>query len=203
MITFVRQGTLWRGPASGGTSEQLTRLDAAKNELAHSFPTVTADGRVLFMAVATGGARSATHIEAVFADSGERHTVVESGTTPVYTSSRHLVFFRDSALLAMPFDSDCRKPTGPAVPIVNSVYATAFGSAIFAVSDAGSLIYMSRSAATQLVWVSRENGAERRLSDVTRPYMFPGLSPKDPRKVLFAGDGHVWTMDVDRSSSPV
>ena len=199
MITFVRQGALWQVPASGGTSKQLTTLDAAKHEVSHSFPAVAADGRVVFMAVDTGGTRSATHIEAVSADSGERHTVVESGTTPLYTPSGHLAFFRDAALLAMPFDLDRREPTGPAVRVVNSVYATTFGAAMFGVSTAGSLIYMGRSAATQLVWVSRENGAERRLSNENRPYMFPGLSPKDSRKVLFASDGDVWMMDSDRS----
>jgi serine/threonine-protein kinase len=199
MITFVRQGALWRVPASGGTSKQLTTLDAAKHELSHSFPSVAGDGRVIFMAVDTGGTRSATHIEAVSADSGERHTVVESGTTPLYTPSGHLVFFRDAALLAMPFDLERREPSGPAVRAVNSVYATTFGAAMFGVSTAGSLIYMGRSAATQLVWVSRENGAERRLSSENRPYMFPALSPKDSRKVLFASDGDVWMMDIDRS----
>ena len=199
VITFVRQGALWRVPASGGTAKQLTTLDAAKHELSHSFPAVTSDGRVVFMAVATGGTRSATHIEAVSVDTGDRHMVVESGTTPVATPSGHLVFFRDSALLAMPFDPDRREPTGPAVRAVNSVYATTFGSALFGVSNAGSLAYMSQSAATQLVWVSSENGAERRLSDVSRPYMFPGLSPKDPRKLLFASDGHVSTLNIDRS----
>ena len=154
-ITFLRQGALWQVPASGGTSKQLTTLDAAKHEVSHSFPAVAADGRVVFMAVDSGGTRSATHIEAVSADSGERHTVVESGTTPLYTPSGHLAFFRDAALLAMPFDLDRREPTGPAVRVVNSVYATTFGAAMFGVSTAGSLIYMGRSASTQLVWVSR------------------------------------------------
>jgi Tol biopolymer transport system component len=198
VITFVRQGALWRVPAAGGTAKQLTTLDAAKHELSHSFPAVTPDGRVVFMAVATGGTRSETHIEAVSVDTGERHTVVESGTAPVWTPSGHLVFFRDSALLAMPFDPDRLEPTGPAVRVVSSVYATTFGSALFGVSTAGSLVYMSQSAATQLVWVSSENGAERRLSDANRPYMFPGLS-KDASKVLFASDGHVSLLDIDRS----
>ena len=160
---------MWQVQASGGTSKQLTTLDAAKHEVSHSFPAVAADGRVVFMAVDTGGTRSATHIEAVSTDSGERHTVVESGTTPLYTPGGHLVFFRDAALLAMPFDLGRREPTGPAVRVVNSVYATTFGAAMFGVSTAGSLIYMGRSAATQLVWVSRENGAERRLSNENRP----------------------------------
>ena len=199
MITFVRQGALWRVSASGGPAKQLTSLDTTRHELSHSFPAVTPDGRVVFTAVATGGSRSATHIEAVSVDSGERYTVVESGTAPVSTPSGHLVFFRDAALLAMPFDPDRRQPTRPAVRAVDSVYATISGSALFAVSNSGSLVYMRQSAASQLVWVSRENGAERRVSEENRSYMFPGLSPKDANKVLFASDGHVSILDIDRS----
>ncbi len=199
VITFVRQGALWQVSASGGPAKQLTSLDATKQELSHSFPAVTPDGRVVFAAVATGGSRSATHIEAVSVDSGDRHTVVESGTAPVSTPSGHLVFFRDSALLAMPLDPDHRRPAGPAIRAVSSVYATISGSALFAVSNSGSLVYMRRSAASQLVWVSRENGAEIRASEENRSYMFPGVSPKDSNKVLFASDGDVSILDIDRS----
>jgi WD40 repeat protein len=79
-ITFIRAGTLWRVPATGGPAEQLTTLDAAQNERAHLWPSAIEESAVLFTVV-SGTDRIVTRIESLSLATKERRVVIEREAT--------------------------------------------------------------------------------------------------------------------------
>jgi eukaryotic-like serine/threonine-protein kinase len=198
LITFGRNGVLWQVPSSGGPATQLTTLDRAKDELSHGFPTVVAGGKAILFATLTGANRGAWQIDALpmTAGASRRHTVVESGTSPVYIASGHLVFSRGGTLLIAPFDQERLQVAGPVAKIIDGVGVTAAGGPMLAVSRSGSVAYTSGTATTRLVWVSRE-GREGSLTDADRKYFFPRVAP-DGKRVVVSASGDLWIMETAR-----
>ncbi len=199
-ITFVRAGTLWQVPASGGPAKQLTTLDSGKRELLHAWPNVIAQGRILLFVSITGTSRGASHIEALSLPTGQRRIIVESGTFPLYAPSGHLVFFRDGALLGAPFDVDRLEVTGPVVRVLeNLAVGTTMDAPLAALSNAGSLTYApSDAGTTRLVWVSRQ-GVEQPITETPRRYQYPRLAT-DGRRAVVAAAGDLWIQDIARAT---
>jgi Tol biopolymer transport system component len=199
-ITFVRAGALWQVPASGGPANQLTTLDSGKQELLHAWPSAIAQGRILLFASITGSSRGASHIEALSLPAGQRRVIVESGTFPLYSPSGHLVFFRDGALLAAPFDVDRLAVTGPVVRVLeNLAVGTTMDAPLAALSNAGSLTYaQSDAGTTRLVLVSRQ-GVEQPITETPRRYQYPRLAP-DGRRAAVAAAGDLWIQDIARAT---
>jgi len=199
-ITFVRAGTLWQVPASGGPAKQLTTLDSGKRELLHLWPSVIAEGRVILFASITGTSRGASHIEALSLATGQRRVILESGTFPLYVSTGHLVFFHDGALLGAPFDADRLEVTGPVVRVLeNLAVGTTMDAPLAALSNAGALMYAPGDAGTtRLVWVSRQ-GVEQAITETPRRYQYPRLAP-DGRRTVVATAGDLWIQDNARAT---
>ena len=178
---FTRAGALWEIPAIG--TGIRTTVDVAwiqgKGELAHAWPTLVADGKVVLFTTVTAGPRTAMRIEALVRASGERHVVVDSGSYPMYASSGHLVFYRDNALLAAPFDLDTLKLTGPRHGRRGESRARLqWALLIAALSSSGTLAYgFPGSATRRLVWVSRQ-GVESTINDTPRPYHESAARPR-------------------------
>jgi hypothetical protein len=177
-IVFGHDGALWEIPGTEtGSARQLTSLDLDKGERAHAWPTVVSGGKAVLFTTLTAGPRMAMRIDAIVRATGERHVVVDSGSYPMYASSGHLVFFRDNALLAAPFDVDALKLTGPPAVVVRSIALDQLGAPMAALSSAGTLAYVIPESATRrLVWVSRQ--AWSRPSTTRRARIrIPGLLP--------------------------
>jgi serine/threonine protein kinase/Tol biopolymer transport system component len=197
-ITFVRAGALWRIPAAGGPEEQLTTLDAERGDRSHLWPAAAGESTILFTSV-TGTDRTVTRVEAMSLVTKERRVVIDVGSHPLYAASGHLLFFRDGAILAAPFDATRLQVTGPAVAVLKDVAVDQFGAPLLTVSAAGSLAYTSAAHATKrLVWVSRQ-GIEEPITDVARPYKNPRLSPDGQRIVVEVSGGDLWIHDVRRA----
>jgi eukaryotic-like serine/threonine-protein kinase len=199
-ITFGRANILWQVPASGGTATPLTTLDGAKGELLHAYPTFVAHGKAILFTSVTGSGSDGLHINALSLADGKRTVVVESGTFPLYASSGHLVFFRDGALLAAPFDVDRLTVTGPAVRVLeNLAVDVSTGAPLAAISDSGTLLYPPGTSGTgRMVWVSRQ-GAEQPISDAPSRYAYPRLAP-DGRRIVVYADGNLWIQDIERAT---
>ena len=197
-ITFGRANTIWQVSGSGGRPKQLTTLDRARGEIFHGWPTVMPGGQTVLFASMTGNSRDATHIEALSLADGRRSVIVESGTFPLYARSGHLIFFRDGALIAAPFDADRLVVTGPPVRVIENVAVdNSTGMPLVALSEAGSVLYPpSDSGTSRIAWVSRQ-GVEQPISDAPRRYAYPRLAPEGRRIVVYA-DGDLWIQDTVR-----
>ncbi len=197
-ITFGRNGELWQVPAKGGAARQLTTLDAAAKEVLHGWPAVVAGGSTILFTTVSAGERTVSHIDSISVTTKQRRRVIEGGRNPLYTPSGHLVFFRDGAVIAAPYDATTLESTGPAVAVLQDVALDLTGSPLMSFSGTGSLAYISNRYATkQLVWVSRQ-GVEQPISDTPRPYQNPRLSPDGLRLVVEVAGGDLWTLDTAR-----
>jgi Tol biopolymer transport system component len=202
-LTFVRQDGLWRVAAEGGAPEQLTTLDSAQQERLHAWPAAVADGRAILFTVVTDHDRTATHIDAVSTATKQRRRVLTNARTPMYTSSGHLLFFREQALVAAPFDAASLEVLGSHVAVLQNVAFDQLGSPSVAVSASGSLAYVSAANATRrVVWVTR-SGLEQSISDAVRAYQNPRLSPDGQRIVVEVTGGELWMHDVARGTFTV
>lgn len=200
-ITFIRAGTLWQVPSTGGAPQQLTTLEAGNNEYLHLWPTIVAGADALLFASVSGDRdRVSTKIEALSLATRRRHVVVDDGSNPIYTTSGHLVFFRNGTLLAAPFDATRLELAGPEVAVLDDVSVDQFGNPMVTVSTTGMLVFAdSRNATRQLVWVSRE-GVEQPITDKSRPYGNPRLSPDGGRIVVEIAGGDLWIQDLVRAT---
>ena len=197
-VTFSQRGTLWQMPGSGGQVKQLTTLEGGKREIAHVWPTVIDEGRAILFASVTGSRRDSANIEALSLATGQRHVVLESGSFPMYAASGHLIFFRDRALLAAPFDAGRLEVTGQPVRMVENLAVDFTGAPLVTVSTTGSLVYPQSGAETsRLVWLSRQ-GVEQPITDTARPYMMPRLAP-DGRRIVVQVAGDLWLHDTARA----
>jgi serine/threonine-protein kinase len=197
-ITFGRAGALWQVDAEpGGVPRQVTTLDAQKGEIFHGSPTVIPGGQVILFASVTSSGRGAAHIEALSVATGRRRVLVESGTSPLFASSGHLIFVRDGALLAAPFDVEGLDPLGPPVRVLENVAVNMAGQPLVAVSDAGALVYPAQgNNLNRLVWVSRQ-GLEQPITEAARLYEHPRLSP-DGQRIVVTETSDLWVLDTAR-----
>jgi Tol biopolymer transport system component len=195
-ITFARRGVLWQVAASGGSPVQVTTLDPAKHEVIQGWPTAIARGDILFTSV-TDASRPGAHIEALHGK--DRHVLIESATFPLYAASGHLVFFRDGALLAVPFDAARLEVRGQPVRVMENVPVDGVaGQPFVAMSSSGGLASAPLGSGTsRLVWVSRQ-GVETPINDDRRNYQTPRIAPDDHRLAVQAG-GDLWLYDSTRA----
>jgi serine/threonine protein kinase/Tol biopolymer transport system component len=198
MIAFspTSVGVLQQVPDAGGAPQPLTRFE--KGELAHRWPEFLPGGQaVLFAGGFFGGSKIAVHA----IGKGDRHDLVQGGTSPHYATSGHLVYLQAGNLMAVPFDPERLAVTGSAIPAVEGVLQSPFsGAAQYSFSSTGTLVYVpgdNQSGQSKLVWVNR-NGAEQPLAAPVRVYLHPRLSP-DGRRVAVAiteQDAQVWLYDL-------
>ncbi len=193
-IIFVRSAALWQIPRTGGTATPLTKLGGPKNDALHAWPAALPDGKTLLFGVESG---EVWRLEALTLATGERHTVVERGSVPLYAASGHLVFLRDDQMFVAPFDASRVEVTGPAAPALDSTSALAPGVPIFDLSRSGTVVYSPSAAVSRLMWVSRE-GLEEPVNDVLRTYTNPRIAPDGNRIVVQTGD--LWTQDIARAT---
>ena len=190
---------LWRVPASGGTPERLTTLDTARKEFAHWYPQALPGGRAAIFTSYSNRSR----IEAVEFATGRRTVLVDDAVFGRYTASGHLLFARDGAVFAVPFDPSSLKVEGAAVPVIDSVaWAETDGTAGFAVSDNGTLVYLRASewqVERRVVWVDRA-GTERPALPEPGQWAEPRYSP-DGRWIAITRvepKRDIWLFDVGR-----
>jgi hypothetical protein len=196
-IVVARAGTLWRVPAAGGPPTRLTTLDTGRHETLHTWPTILPGAKaVLFASV--GGTPAETRIESIVVATGERRVLVEGGTFPLYVPDGHLIFYRDGALLAAPFDATRLEVTGAPSRIPEAVPQAANGTPLADVSATGTLVYAPTTATATLVWVSRQ-GDEQPLAVTPRVYTNPRMAPDGNRVLVQAGSG-LWIQDVKRAT---
>jgi hypothetical protein len=140
---------------------------------------------------------------AVSLRTGEARVLVADATGAAYAPSGHLVFARDGALMAAPFDAATLQVTAAAVPVVSDVRTEASSEAAqVAVSAAGTLAFVKGGRAlAQLTWVDRTARSEP-VSVPPRAFGTFALSP-DGRRVAAQVNGpgsDIWVIELARNA---
>jgi eukaryotic-like serine/threonine-protein kinase len=189
-IVFTRAETLWTVARAGGEPQQLTSL--AAGEQTHAWPSATADGRTLILTVETAGG---SRIDALTLATGERRPVLNQATRAKVGPGHRLFFYRDDRMLAVAFDPSTLQVSGTPIPVADNAADLGGGTPVGDVSPVGLMVFAPEAPQRRLVWVSR-HGVEAPISDTTRGYMNPRLSPDNTRIVVQAGA--IWVHDLRR-----
>jgi Tol biopolymer transport system component len=208
-------------PASGGTSEPLTKSDAARGETSHQFPQGLPGGRILF---STQGQAENAGIYAISrANPRERVRLpVTTGASQAMYAAGHLFWLRGSALVAQRFDPEHLRLEGDPEPIADPVGLSRLGKVLFSASSQGLLVH-GRAGGTQLNWVDRAGQAAKASPNSTASASNPPsptnklgsplgepadygairLSPDGRRVAVIRGSSSgsdLWLADVERNA---
>ena len=197
---------LFRVSSAGGKPEPLTKLDPATNEITQRWPQVLPGSEVvLFVASSTANNYEDAKIVAQSIRTGERRIMPRPGHYPRYVASGHLLYMSQATLFGAPFDIQKLELTGEPSPVLEGVLTSPNnGSAQFAISESGAMVYLAGSAAasgTQLLWLSRD-GKTQPLRSVTSNYGNPRFSP-DGNQIAFdllQEQFDAWTYDWKRDA---
>ena len=173
IIVFDAGRGLQRISADGGTAETLIAPDPQEGRGDYRFPQVLpGDNAILYTNV--------SHVEVFLPETGERQIVLNDAHYARFVNSGHLVFLRNSVLMAVPFDVEQLKVTGPSVPLIEDIRLDSAGQVPqIAISHDGTMVYApagSESGGNLMVWVDRQ-GLVEPLTVPAHNYLNPRLSP--------------------------
>jgi serine/threonine-protein kinase len=192
-IVFTPNNTqavrLQRVSSGGGMAQPL--LPLAQGETTQRWPQLLQDGAlVLFTSSPVTAPWDDANIVVQRLPAGERKIVLKGGYYARYLPSGHLVYARQGAFFAVPFDLDRLEVAGEAVPVLPNVIANSVtGGAQFAASDNGTVAYLPGRGLdinnAPLVWAE---GSGKVAPLRASPGNWTGL--------LFSPDGSRLAMDV-------
>jgi eukaryotic-like serine/threonine-protein kinase len=140
-------------------------------------------------------------------DSKERRRLMLSSSQAAF-SAGHVLFEREGALMARPFDDTRLEWRGDPFPVAAHVrrFVPRYGWGAFSVSSTGTLAYhtgIGWPSRTQLAWFDRGGTEVRRLGQPVDQFA-PKISPDQQRVAVVQGDSQgkldVWLIDVARDS---
>jgi Tol biopolymer transport system component len=183
-----------RVPESGGQVETLLETNEAVGQ-----PVPLPDGSgVLFTTFRSLGDSDVPLLDL---ETGEERALVSPGVHARYVPSGHLVYGHASgALMAVPFDLERHEVTGDPVPVIPRVdVSRTSGDTQFAVSDAGTALYLTGSSLSglRLALVSLTGAVD--LLPVTAaptPALTPRFSP-DGGRIAFQDRGQIHVFDLE------
>ena len=206
VVVFARPGGrtegagLWRVSANGGPPERITVPDSVRGE-AHLWPHVLPGGKAAIFSVVDSLDVATATLATVRLDGV--HEVVRLGVLGVnarYVPTGHVVLGRlDGTVVAVPFDVDRLKVTGPAVTLTEAIQVRVGGATELAVAANGTAAFVEVSREHRLVFVDRA-GRERPAVDGAGLYSRPRLSPDGRRLAVAKQDGadsDIWIYDID------
>ena len=200
-IVYSRGGALWIVPDQGGAPRQLTVLDTARREVSHTDPVGLPGGRVvLFSSLTTD--TGAERIEAVSVDGQKRTVVIEHARAPVWSPTGHLLFGRDGAVWAVPFDEISATTSGATVPVIPAgiVCTVGSGSLGFQLSSTGALVFVPADFDSKRVVSVGRDASELALNLPTDRYSAPRLSPNGRTLLVESQGSYLETLDLLRGT---
>src|SRR5260370_556201 len=205
VFTPTVNSPIYRVSASGGPISQLTTQGPSKNETTHRWPAFLPDGRhFIFLSGSTFTPRESATTSILMAslDSKETKLLFHTHYQAVYASG-HMLFLRQSSLMAQPFYAKRFELTGEAVPIAEQVLEdSSIARAWFSPSANGLLLYAEGAAKNrQLVWFDRSG---KQIGAVPGDDAYAGISlSRDGKKLAYYLDGtgfDVWGFDIARGA---
>jgi hypothetical protein len=209
VFSSAAKAGLMRVGDNGGAVETLTVPDASKGEVSHRWPDALPDGRHLLFTIKKEGITSFDQGEIALLDLETKSwkTLIRGGSFGKYLPTGHIVYARDGAIVAVPFDLGSGEVQGAPMKVLADVMTEpGSGAAQFAVaSEAGALVFVPGGADIQrneLVWLDRQ-GNVTPVGAPLEPYYSPFLSP-DGTKVastVFGATDTVVVYDIARGSA--
>ena len=217
IVFATRTSVLFQVSAAGGRPTPVTALDPA-GERGHLWPQFLPDGRH-FLYLADSARQEFHNLFVGSLDSFERKRIFRLVSDAAYARG-HLLFVRDQALMAQPFDASRLELSGEPITLASQVvqpWAMDHKSE-FTVSDDGTLLYRSlpgMDSEARLVWRDRE-GRRSPLAGGSAQYVEPTLSPDqkrvavdifDPRQSRPQGFGtngvtsDIWLLDAQKGTA--
>ena len=192
---------LHRVPATGGTSQPLTTLDAGRGETGHRYPQLLVGGQILFLVV--GNPETTGIYATTLRNPREKVRLAITRGSGVYAAG-HLLWLRGSTLVAQTFDPERLQLSGEPRPIADPVGEDGILGMAAAASE--SLLVHDRGGHGQLTWLNQAGEPTRSdhgtLGQPGRYASFR-ISP-DGRRVAVgrqSGTGRdLWMVDVERDA---
>ncbi|MEX2117626.1 MAG: protein kinase [Bacteroidota bacterium] len=200
-------GGLYQVPSAGGSPTLITALDTTHREQTHRWPTFLPDGEhILYYARSSaGGTEADADAIKITSIDGTGNKRLFSASSNVEYASGHILFVRQSVVMAMPFDASSLTASGEAIPIAEQVgYEVNFNRGHFAVSNNGIFVYQTGSSTSgiQMTWVDRTGKTLRKVGE---PALFGGgqLSPDGKRLAVSVFEPQsrnrdIWVYDLAR-----
>jgi len=206
-IVFSQPAGIMRVSPAGGTPEPLVRVRPGE---AVYGPQLLPDGQTLLFTLVAGGGdiSDKAAIVAQSLKSGSRQTLVQVGSSARFIPTGHLVYLVNGVLFAVPFNPASVRVTGSPVPVVEGVTRGAASMAEYAVSEAGSLVYVpgpasASSRLSRLVTID-DKGTLGVLNPSPGAYAWPRIAPGGRRIAYAVEEGkivNIWIYDLDGRSA--
>jgi Tol biopolymer transport system component len=193
-------GILYHVSAEGGEATPVTALNEERQENSHRWPQFLPDGHhFLFFARSPREENSGIYLGSMGSKEVKR---LLSADHAAYVQPGFLLYVREGALMALPFDATDLHLTGQAIPIAENVGAGGPNTpAAFTASATGVLAYGGDTAQlAQLVWYDRGG---KQLSTVGSKRFYRDLSlSRDEKQVaadiLDTTHWDIWLLEMDR-----
>ncbi|TDI45252.1 MAG: hypothetical protein E2P02_07700 [Acidobacteria bacterium] len=198
VILFSDGSGLTRVAETGGRTETVTEVDAAQRF--HRWPAFLPDGEhFLFTAWSDVG----EHSILVGSLSGEEPVHLLNAYSRVVYSDSHILYARNDALMAQPFDAGALELSGDPVSVVDGVASNEIGLAPFSLSANGVLAYGTLSGGRRLVRLDKV-GKELKGHELEGALNQVRLSPDGKNAALQTVDrelADIWLLDRTRGVS--
>jgi serine/threonine protein kinase/Tol biopolymer transport system component len=194
---------IFKTDPEGRNPTQVLTLDSGRGEVGHSWPHFLPDGRrFLYVTLITDTpTRSIVPVlRTMSLDGGGHADVGQIASRAMFDRAGYLVYGRDGALVAQPFDPSALTLSGERVVLVERFYYfRSTGLADFAISQAGTLAFRTPPPPARLVWLDRQGIEIGRLGEEAL-YGEPRISADGSRVAVdirdpALGTGDLWMFD--------
>ncbi len=208
-------GPLLAIPDRGGDAREVTASASRTADWTHRFPRFLPDGKhfLYLERSAQVGARRRSEVRVGTlgspASPGTSVKLIEAATNATYARG-HLLFVRDGALVAQPFDTAAlRLDGGPVALVSDMLYNDRFSYGVFSVSESDIAAFLTgkQRDLSQLVWRDRSG---RRLGELGSPGNISGYGglalSRDGRWAAVGRiaegdtDADIWLYDLRRGT---
>ena len=199
------ESSLFQVPSSGGTPQPVTKLDKSKHD-SHRWPHFLPDGRhFLYLAITHSNPRDPNNGVYFASLDGKENRLVMQTDSQADFSSGHLLFLRDTTLMAQPFNPKTGSLSGTPAPVAEQVLLDGgTWRAAISATEGGMLAYLSGgAAANQLTWYDRSGKKIGVAGEKTLNLNHVRISPDGLKIAADLGESltDIWIYDLQRGVS--
>ena len=159
----------------------MTELDASRKETSHAYPSFLPAGRHFLYLAQSSDPQNRLSAFVGELDSKQRRALPGIASRVRYSPRGHMIFIRDGALMAQPFDLKRLETTGGAFPLADPFVMASAVTGPFSISANSSLAYswpirlptvVMQDSPGSTEW---ENSLDLRVRRANMPHFFVGI----------------------------